>query len=180
MAIISIAGQFCSGKTAACTYLKEKYNFIEVNFADKLKAIARDLFGMEIKNRKLLQDLGQKMRELDPDVWINYVFNKTIPALSLNKPYLDRFCIGDMRHPNEVDICKKNNAITVYLKCPLELRLERYEVLYGRLPTEEELNHTSEKLTQEYGFDFVLDSSRENDYLCKQIDELISKNNLFK
>lgn len=174
--IIAIAGQFCSGKTEACNYLREKYGFIEVNFATKLKSMVADLFGVKTKERKLLQDFGEKMRELDKDVWVNYVFNRTIPELITPMEVTPkRFCIGDMRHPNEVDACKKNNAITIYLKCPLSIRLERYQQLYGRLPTTEELNHASEKLKEEYGFDFVLDSSQKNEYLYYQIDKIISK-----
>ena len=55
---IGICGQMCSGKTTIAKYLvsKEESYYI-TSFAKKLKEIAKDLFGMENKDRKLLIDI---------------------------------------------------------------------------------------------------------------------------
>jgi len=59
------------GKTTSAEYLVRKYGFVKLAFADKLKEIARDLFPEQFesgeKPRKLLQDLGIKMREIDEE-----------------------------------------------------------------------------------------------------------------
>src|SRR5690606_16372196 len=56
--ILAIGGKFCSGKTEVCEYLVKNYHFVNINFADKLKEIATEVFGMKEKNRTLLQKLG--------------------------------------------------------------------------------------------------------------------------
>lgn len=48
--IIGIGGLMCSGKTSVAKYISKNYQNVElVNFADKLKLIAEDLFGMITK-----------------------------------------------------------------------------------------------------------------------------------
>ena len=44
-----------------------------LSFADKIYDIAYDLFDMKEKDRKLLQDIGQKMREIDEKIFIKYI-----------------------------------------------------------------------------------------------------------
>jgi len=79
-------------KTTSAEYLVRKYGFVKLAFADKLKEIACDLFPEQFesgeKPRKLLQDLGIKMREIDEDVWVKYVLRiiKSLPKLTSLPP----------------------------------------------------------------------------------------------
>ena len=73
---IAVTGKMCSGKTTLCNYLCELEPRFEIfSFGKKVKQCATDLFGMNpfCKDRPLLISLGQKMREIDSEVWINYV-----------------------------------------------------------------------------------------------------------
>jgi len=74
---IALSGKMFSGKSVIAEYLRSKYGFIEIAFADKLKDIAEDLFGSaaSTKDRELLQVLGMKMREIDSLVWVKYIVN---------------------------------------------------------------------------------------------------------
>lgn len=120
---------------------------IIINFADKVKAVAEDLFGMTIKDRSLLQKIGAKMRDIDEDVWVKYV----IKQCTEDKIYL----IGDVRYPNEVDIIKQNNGITFYIERNRDLRLIDYQKLYNKQPTLEQETHPSE-LLDPISCDFVI------------------------
>ena len=77
---IAFSGKMQVGKTTSADYLVRRYGFVKLSFAGKLKEIAHDLFPEQFekgeKPRKLLQDLGIKMREIDEDVWARYVIRK--------------------------------------------------------------------------------------------------------
>ena len=45
------------------------------SFASGVREVARNVFGMT-KNRELLIQIGNKMREIDPDVWAKRVIRE--------------------------------------------------------------------------------------------------------
>lgn len=160
--IIGIGGLMCSGKTSVAKYISKNYQNVElVNFADKLKLIAEDLFGMTVKDRRLLQELGKQMRTIRDSVWIDYIFNKFIPTKN--------YVIGDVRYLNETQRIKDNGGFTIYIERPERFRLNEYEILYGRLPSNTELNDSSESLDKE-NFDFIIKNNSTKEDLFKQID----------
>ena len=78
---IAIAGQMASGKSTLANKMQEElisldYRVERHSLATKVKEIGSNLFGMVEKDRKLLQQIGMKMREIRPDVWIDYM-NRT-------------------------------------------------------------------------------------------------------
>lgn len=148
--IIGFGGGFCAGKTTACRFLQEDFDFIEMNFADKLKNLCKELFDMENKDRGLLQKMGLALRDIDENVWVNYIFKKIDSDFSFK-----RIAIGDVRFENELDFCKKNNILTVYLDVPLEERITRHKNLYGYEPTKEQIEHISEKIDRNK-FDIII------------------------
>ena len=95
---IAICGKMCSGKTTLANMIKrmdERYTIY--SFASKIKDIAADVFEMKdgTKDRTLLTSIGTKMREIDPDVWINYVLKQTRG---------ETHClIDDLRYQNEYE-----------------------------------------------------------------------------
>lgn len=120
------------GKDTAANYLEKKYpgKFKRVAFADELKKAAMVIFNLsweqcfgsqEVKEtidprygkspRQLLQELGEKMREIFPDIWIVKVFNETIPQLE--KEGYEYFGVADLRYPNEANWVHKHNGTVV-------------------------------------------------------------------
>ena len=71
---IAIAGRMASGKTTLANHLVDM-GYQKVSLAGKVKEIARDLFQMEEQDRPLLQQIGMKMREIRPSVWIDYIIH---------------------------------------------------------------------------------------------------------
>lgn len=104
---IALSGKMMSGKTIVADYLVSKYGFTEIAFADRLKELAIELFGMdpEYKDREILQLLGMKMRELDPNVWIRYVMNEL--------PDRQDVVVSDVRLKNEFDALQHAGFIMV-------------------------------------------------------------------
>ena len=75
---IAITGKMCSGKSTLAQIIKEtNSNYIIYSFGQKVKEVAKDLFNMKEKDRSLLTSIGSKMRDIDSEVWINYVINQT-------------------------------------------------------------------------------------------------------
>jgi len=118
------------GKDTAANYLQEKYpgKLKRVAFADELKKAAMVIFGLsreqcfgsqEIKEtidprygkspRQLLQELGEKMRDIFPDIWVVKVFNEAIPELQ--EQGYDCFAISDVRYPNEAEWIRKQGGV---------------------------------------------------------------------
>lgn len=116
--ILGLAGRKGSGKdTAAAALLGAPYNAIRVAFADKVKEIARDLYGLteaqlfgdlkEVRDprygltpRFILQRLGTEVaRSIYPDTWVRYLMEVEIPR---RVPHLGFAVVTDVRFPNEV------------------------------------------------------------------------------
>ena len=57
---LAFIGKICSGKSFLSKQIADIYDCKIFSFASKLKEIASDLFDMQQKDRKLLQDLGEK------------------------------------------------------------------------------------------------------------------------
>lgn len=91
---LAITGIMCCGKSTIANYLVEKYNYKKFSFADILKKFAVDIFDMKGKDRKLLQDFGTKMKEIDKCIWIKSL-DKKIKDIS------DNIVIDDLRFKDE-------------------------------------------------------------------------------
>ena len=122
------------GKDTAAEFIENNYPTAKrVAFADKLKMIAIMLFGLtheqcygpvEIKEkidprynltpREILQGIGEKMREIYEDIWVDTVFYTTIPEL--RKQGYDKFIISDVRYPNEADTINDKGGVVVKIE----------------------------------------------------------------
>ena len=81
------------------------------------------MFGWDGKKneagRKLLIDLGEKMREISPDVWIRYVIKNIKPG--------ENVVIPDIRYKNEASWIKANNGILIRVIRPALEKLDKEE-----------------------------------------------------
>lgn len=73
---IMLSGKGGTGKDTVADYLVAMYGFKKISFAEPIYKIAKEYFGMEIKDRWLLQQIGNKLREIDDEVWVRYAFNE--------------------------------------------------------------------------------------------------------
>ncbi len=110
---LAIIGLMGSGKTTFAELLKD-YGYIKISIADKVKQICSELFNMPLyhKNRKLIQDVAENMKEINENVWINYTIN-TINTLDPHHEH--KWVVDDCRFPNEYQILKENGFKFLYL-----------------------------------------------------------------
>ena len=130
---IAIAGKMASGKTTLANKLQADledldFRVAQHSLAAKVKEIARDLFGMEEKDRRLLQQIGMKMREINPDVWIDYL-NRTINQDLLEDKY-DIAIVDDVRFVNEAKVFKEDGWLIIRLNIEDELQKARLQRTY--------------------------------------------------
>ena len=118
---IAISGKMCSGKSTLAdmliNFFQESYNIncIKYSFANGIYEIAKNVFYMKNKDRHLLQQIGEKMREIDKDIWIK----KTINDIYKNND--NHVIIDDLRFINELEYVKKHNFFTI------RLNISKYE-----------------------------------------------------
>lgn len=154
--LIGIAGKQKSGKDTIANYLVENYGFVRKGFADFLKELTlllfdvskQDLEEKDVRVRKILQDLGQKMREIDEKVWVNQLLAKfdgaklMIDSKATGKSL--RWVISDIRHPNEVEAVRSRGG-------------KVWKVERSKGPEGDLMDHISETALDDYsGFDEVI------------------------
>lgn len=135
---IAITGKICSGKSTLANKLKDKLKLEKHSFADKVKKYATEIFEMEYKDRKLIQDFAEKMKELDNNIWIK----------QLDKEIKDKthIVIDDLRFENEYTYLKKNNYYIIKLVIDKNQQIKRIGDLYKDKAHEhlKRLEHISE------------------------------------
>ncbi|MCK9603177.1 MAG: hypothetical protein M0R66_02180 [Candidatus Omnitrophica bacterium] len=147
--LIGLAGKAGSGKDAVARILVEEYGYTRVAFADTVKRVLEDtdpivdcVYGARLSDvlededqdwdavkrypevRRLLQNLGMAVREIDPEWWIK--------AAYLPNDGHSRIVVSDVRLPNEVhEIWKKQGVV---------YRVSRSGAGIGEHPTETALD----------------------------------------
>lgn len=129
---IMLNGRACSGKDSVGDILCEKYGFRRLFFAEPIYEIARKYFDMEGKDRELLITIGQKFREIEPDIWVDYLLKE------LEGEEGD-VVITDIRQANEYIKCKEKGFQGIRVRSSLENRMLRCKSRDGIDPTEETL-----------------------------------------
>ncbi len=132
--IIFLMGRQRSGKDTTADYLTKYYGFKKVALADKLKEVAKDLFFMQGKDRDLLLKLGQKMRDIYPDVWLNYLWKTCVDKA----PDDARILLSDVRFVNEYNFLTENGAIPIRIESHITKRMKRegFKECYETDPSE--------------------------------------------
>lgn len=165
-----INGRAGAGKDVIADYMVEEYGFTKITFADGIYEIARNTFGMTTKDRKLLQTIGQKMREIDPDVWIKHVEQK-VKQLG----YDSNIVISDCRQSNEYDIMvHEHNFIPIRVAADKEIRRDRIRLRDGVDPDMSLLETKGETGAdnKEYKYEVLNESSKTD--LYNIIDSIIT------
>ena len=131
---IAFYGPMASGKSYAARYLVDGGNFVRVGFADKLKALAYDLYGIQDKNgigRKFLQEFSDDCKKWDPDLFIKHFLYK-VRAIEEghNSP---KIICDDLRYLREAKALKKNGFTLIRVNCDEVVRANRISKLYPNL-----------------------------------------------
>tara|TARA_B110000208_G_scaffold191856_1_gene260557 strand:- start:4481 stop:5011 length:531 start_codon:yes stop_codon:yes gene_type:complete len=122
---IAIIGKMCSGKSTLAGII-ENYDsgYRTFSFGDNVKKYAKELFNMKGKDRSLLISFANKMREIDPGVWIRPVIEES--------RLFDRCIIDDVRYQDELDALVRDNWIIIKLSISNELQEKRITLTYPK------------------------------------------------
>lgn len=163
---LAISGKMRSGKDTLADRLVERYGLRKYAFADGLKDVARELFGMRpgTKNRHLLVELGRKMCEIDRLVWVNQVLGKM--------PLRQDVVISDLRFQYEYHALKAFGFVVARVDCDHEARMRRIEK-YGSRVDMALLDDPSETDLDGMDFDWRLDGTT-YEALYRGGDEMMS------
>lgn len=157
---VAVVGKMAAGKTTLADRLIKEYGYSRISFAERMRFIASQVYGdgnlirkaedyavtretgrVEfISGREVLQELGQAVKSLDRDLWIKWLAYDMKAGLYGKGP----FVIDDCRFSFEADFLKGLGFTVVKLDTDMPTRMARYEKLYGRPPSFNELRHPSE------------------------------------
>jgi hypothetical protein len=118
-------GHMASGKNAYSDALASSIELefgvkvSRLSFSAKISDIAKELFDMQGRDRRLLQQIGQKMKEIDPAVWAKYLVKK------INQSGSQPFIVDGIRSREELAAFRNSfpNFISIRLECDENARV---------------------------------------------------------
>lgn len=161
---IAFIGRAGSGKSAAAELLVKHYGYEKLSFAAPLKVGCGTS-----TDRGLLQKVGQGVRDLCDDFWVNLFVDQLHDRKAIH-----RFTVDDARYPNEVVRLRMEGFITVRVVTHHSLRVARLRA-NGKLQDEAQLQHISETALDGFTADHTIDNSGGPDELLEQLVEILNK-----
>jgi hypothetical protein len=176
---LALIGKLRSGKSTAADYLTLFYDFQPFAFADPLKRYLHEIFPhvpREPKPRAMYQAFGQKLRELDPDVWVNLTMHKIDEYLRQHacdcSPLKPRVVVTDCRQQNEYDRLRAEGFVFVRINADDELRIRRATEA-GDNFTLDDLSHETELLVDMFPVDYEVLNNGSTAELYAQLDVIM-------
>lgn len=178
LTVIGLSGGIAVGKTSILNKIIElDPSCHPANFSETLKSAVYLIWGVRSKDdvvtifnddeprhatgRFLLQHLGQRVRQIDEQAWIQ-------PILRLAERY-ENLVIGDVRYLNEVEAIEGIGGIVVRIHVDRKVQLERFRKLYPDASLNV-LKHVSEVALNKHNFKYCLDTTHLTvDEAAKQI-----------
>lgn len=137
---LAFVGRAGAGKTTCARYVERQHGYKPVSFAGKLKAVARDIWGPQaLTDRPKLQGLGNKLREVDPEVWLNIALRE-IDSLDSSG---ERVVVDDCRFPNEAEALMQRGFVFIRVTAPEQDRITRLQLI-GKFNSIEDLSDVTE------------------------------------
>tara|TARA_R110002096_G_scaffold250486_1_gene442937 strand:+ start:129 stop:746 length:618 start_codon:yes stop_codon:yes gene_type:complete len=162
--LIGLHGKMHSGKSTIADFITthNTYDTAVLSFAGKLRETLSILNIRE--QRESMQQLGQGLRDIWPDVWVDAV-RKDVDN------YIDSNCwvvFDDLRYPNEFEYIKDNGGFLIRLEADSDVRWNRYQTStkynanLTRAAWDTQQNHESEKVLDDCSLDWALDVNTNN------------------
>ena len=118
---VGICGKMASGKTTLAKGFEEE-GYQIISLADEVKRVGRELFNMTGKDRPLLQQIGMKMPEIRPSVWLDALMKQ-----AENYPHV---VCDDVRFINEAKTLKENGWYLIKIEIDENLQRNRLMMTY--------------------------------------------------
>lgn len=156
---IALCGKMRSGKDVFADILTETYGFKKFKFSSGIKAII-DAFldnGELVKVREYYQHIGQGMRMLDENVWVDHTMKYLKDYLRV-VDYDADIVISDLRQYNEYKRLREEGFIIIKVEADEDLRIER-AVNKGDYFDKESLYHETELSVDDIPYDYVIQNN---------------------
>jgi len=186
--IIGLLGEKQHGKTTSANYIIQKYNFLEISYADPLKKGIKEIFGLS--NFQLYNDHGKEQIDLEygvstrqimqfigTDIFRNQI-NLLLPHIGnnfwINRLYRHiqnnpgNYIISDCRFQNEVDQIHNLGGIVIKIFNP------------NIISSDTHLSETNVQLIDNYDYLLINNDTLDQLYLNLDniMDNITSSNNL--
>lgn len=174
---LAVVGKMRSGKDTVASMLV-KQGFETIAFADGITEIIENYFPEALqgaKPRKHYQHIGQELRKLNPNVWIDYL-DRRINGLTDEDRFrfylVNKVIVTDCRQLNEAKYLKENGFMIIKVEADEDLRVERMKQV-GEIVTLDQLNHDTEKQVDLIVPDYVIDNSFTYEQLETRVGEML-------
>lgn len=175
---LAVYGNTRSGKSVAVAKIVELLNnlsdkdnnVLELDYSQALREVVGVLYPdtLKTKDREKLIAVGQHMRELDEDIWVNVVKNKID-----NNVDHEHIVVTGIRQENEYKALAERGFIFIKIEASEETRIKRC-IEAGDNFEPSSLNHSTEKALHGFYYDFMIvnDEITEEEFL-KRVATLI-------
>jgi len=177
---IALFGKIRSGKDTVGEILINEYGFTRVAFGDGIKKIIDEYFPNvwdKGKPRGHYQHIGQELRKLDADVWVNNLLKRAEDIKVQNLIYnglSTNFIVTDGRQHNEAVKLKEQGYIIVKVETDENIRVERM-IKAGDNFSKEMLNHETELQVDLIEPDYIITNNHTLEDLKRQVKELVNE-----
>lgn len=176
---IALFGKMRSGKDSVGEILIREHNFKRFAFGDGIGEIIAKYFPEDMSNgkpRKHYQLIGQELRKLNKDVWVNYLLKNVWESGRSCRISGKEFnvVVTDGRQVNEAERLKQEGFLIVKVVCPEEQRIERMKKL-GDVFTPEQLQHETELQVDKIKADIEIINDGTIEELMIKVQKLVSE-----
>lgn len=175
---IAITGEIRSGKDTVTEYIQDTnwgLNMKKLYFAEGIESIIRtylpEAYEGNAKPRKHFQEVGQYMREVNVDVWVNYVERK---YKYLQSKGITNFICTDLRQFNEYDWLKANGFTIIKVETDSEIRIERMKASGDKFDAQS-LVHPVEMKIRSLKYDYLITNNTTLEDLYAQVDNVLDE-----
>lgn len=163
---LAIVGKMRSGKDSVASIFINKFGYKKLAFADGITEIIDKFFpesySTGTKPREHYQKIGQELRKINQNVWINYLDRRLSQFDNLN------VIVSDCRQKNEEIYLREKGFILIKVIADTEIRLQRI-ANSGESVTLEQLNHESESQVDSIQADYIIVNNGTYEELTSQI-----------
>lgn len=158
---IAVYGKLRAGKSSICDYIAEKKECEVLEFSGAVQKTVDVMYPEKkgVKDRELLVKVGQHMRKLDEDVWVNIIKHRIKNSKTPN------ILVAGVRQQNEYDMLKELGFTFIQVEACETTRIKRC-IEAGDEFDENSLKNPTELVMDEWTPDYLI----LNEYGFKELE----------
>lgn len=165
---LAIYGKLRAGKSEVAEAIKREFDTEVIEFSKALRDVCDILYPTtrNYKDRDLLVKIGQHMREMDKDIWVNIVKEK------IENSDAEHIIVASVRQKNEYDMLKKLGFKFINVEAYEHIRKQRC-IDAGDKFSEESFNSYLETDMDAFDYDYMVVNNKDFKSLNMAIKNLL-------